>query len=185
MNKRVKANLYTLEDIKWFPKEHTHKYTRLDNNYLYAHYKNGTYNTKLTSKDLPPWYTYGRFYKRWGYLNTKGIKYIKYKPMKINHSLKDDCIMISYGEPIISTKSILDFEWYNCDETVWGSEIINVLVYAEKYSNYDISGIIEQIWGKMERLKEYGIDCYNSEVKSRENFDKWFESARERRDKNE
>ena len=41
MYKRVKANVYTLEDIKWFPKENTIKYTKLNNNCLYAFYKKG------------------------------------------------------------------------------------------------------------------------------------------------
>lgn len=185
MNKRVKANLYTKEDIKWFPKEHEHRYVELDNDCLFAHYKNGTYATKLTPKDLPNWYIYGRYYKRWGYMNSKGIKDIVYEPMKINHSLRDDRIMISYNEPITFIKDSWNYKDYKCDEIVWGCEIIDMLVYAEKYSNYNISGIVEQIWQKMEWLREHEPECYNREVKDREHFDKWFDSARERRDKSD
>ena len=184
MYKRVKANVYTLEDIKWFPKENTIKYTKLNNNCLYAFYKKGVYPTKLTPKDLPPWYVYGRFYKRFGYINTKGVKDIVYKPMKINHSLRDDCIMISYDKPIIYTIDKYGRKDYQCDERVWGVDIIDVLVYAEKYSDYDISEIIEQMWQKMEWLKENELDCYEREVKNREQFEQWFKKARKERDEN-
>lgn len=185
MYERVKANFYAKEDIKWFPKEHTHRYTKLDNDCLYAFHKNGVYNTKLTPKDLPTWYVYGRYYKRWGYINTKGIKDIVYKPMKLNHSLRDDCIMISYDKPITYVIDRYGYKDYECDERIWGNEIIDVLVYAEKYSKYVIDDIIEQMWQKMEWLKENELDCYEREVKDREHFNKWFERARERRDCND
>ena len=185
MYERIKANFYAKEDIKWFPKEHTHRYTKLDNDCLYAFHKNGVYNTKLTPKDLPPWYVHGRYYKRWGYINTKGIKDIVYKPMKLNHSLRDDCIMISYDKPITYVIDRYGYQDYECDERIWGNEIIDVLVYAEKYSNYVIDDIIEQMWQKMEWLKENELDCYEREVKDREHFNKWFERARERRDCND
>ena len=104
--------------------------------------------------------------------------------MKINHSLRDDCIMISYDKPIIYTIDKYGRKDYQCDERVWGVDIIDVLVYAEKYSDYDISEIIEQMWQKMEWLKENELDCYEREVKNREQFEQWFKKARKERDKN-
>ena len=39
-------------------------------------------NTKIKAKDLPEWYVHGRFYKRFGYLSSKGVVDLHYIPNK-------------------------------------------------------------------------------------------------------
>jgi len=61
----------------------------------------GRYKTKMHPTDLPDWYLYGRYYKRWGYMSTKGIVDMVYRPnLHVNHFLKDDFLYISYKEKI-------------------------------------------------------------------------------------
>lgn len=46
----------------------------------------------------------------------------------INHFLKDDCLLISYGGKIEEHPDSTDFEKYSgVDERVWGNEILHVL----------------------------------------------------------
>jgi len=145
---RIKQNLYTYEDYRF--KNKRWRRETLPDGYLYA---KGRYPTKLREKDLPDWYVYGRYYKRFGYLSAKGITDMLYIPSKFtNHFLKDDCLFLSYGgkiEPKLekafySIRS-RDEEYTGWDECVWGSEILDILKAAEKYSGYDIYPIAEQI----------------------------------------
>lgn len=171
-NKKITSNIYTIEDIKWFPKEKTFRYVTLDNEYLFALKPSGVYKTKIKESDLPKWYCKGVFYRRQGFFNCKDVKYVKYIPMYINHSLRDDCLLISYDKPIIKSKDIgnscLDYD--NVDETIWGRDLIKSLLYIKKYSNYDIEPIKEEIWNKILWLKDNYPKCFKSEVKSREEF---------------
>jgi hypothetical protein len=130
-------------DIKLFIKEPNCEY-------LYAFDGKNGFLTTLIQKDIipSPYWIKGIFYNRVGYLCVKDIKEIIYEPCYINHSLKDDCIMISYGNPITWTENSLGYKDYDCDIKVWGREIIDVLKGAEKHSHYDISKIKEQIWQK-------------------------------------
>lgn len=116
----------------------------------------------------------GMFYGQIGYLCVEDIKEIIYEPCHINHSLKDDCIMISYGDPITWIESKWGYKDYKCDIRVLGREIIDVLKGAEKHSHYDISKIKEQMWQKMLWLKENEPDCFEREIISKEDFDKWW-----------
>lgn len=109
-----------------------------------------------------------------GYLCVEDIKEIIYEPCYINHALKDDCIAISYGNPIAWQEDNYGYKYYKCDIKIYGREIIDVLKGAEKYSNYDISKIKEQIWQKMLWLKENEPDCFDREVISKEDFNKWW-----------
>ena len=91
MGNRFKNTLYTIEDIKFIDGQHS--YVRNDDGTLFS----GPYRTKIKPEDLPEWYMYGRYYKRFGYMSTKGITDMVYIPSRYsNHYLKDDCLLISY-----------------------------------------------------------------------------------------
>ena len=95
-------------------------------------FSGGTYPTKITAEDLPEWYVYGRYYKRFGYMSTKGITDLLYIPNRFsNHYLKDDCLLISYGgkirETVISKGGTVSGQYEGWDERVWGSEIVSIL----------------------------------------------------------
>lgn len=113
----------------------------------------------IKEEDLPEWYVFGRYYKLWGFLSTKGITDLQYIPnLWINHFLhflKDDCLLISYGGKIEEHPDSTDFEKYSgVDERVWGNEILHVLKGARIFSEYDIAPIIEQIREKQHILIE-------------------------------
>ena len=144
--------------------------------YLYA---NACYPTKLKGIDLPEWYVYGRFNKRFGYLSAKGITDMLYIPnMWVNHFLKDDCLLISYGGKIKAKPEKAQgtyFEKYQgWDESVWGREILTMLKAAEKYSDYDIRPFAPQLKAKIRMLKqnhpeEFGTFDFD--------VDQWMESS--------
>lgn len=145
---QVKQNLYTYEDYRY--KNKCWRRVTLPDGYLYS---KGRYPTKLRERDLPEWYVYGRYYKRFGYLSAKGITDMLYIPSKYtNHFLKDDCLFISYGGKIepnqeksyYSIRSRTD-DYTGWDECVWGNEILDILKAAEKYSGYNICLIADQI----------------------------------------
>ncbi len=152
MKKRIIRKLYTLENyvfrngkIYWMEND--------DGTLFYERYK-----TKILPEDLPEWYVYGRYYKRFGYLSTKGIKDMVYIPnLWINHFLRDDFLLISYSGKIkiINDNARSFFEKYDgYDYQIHGSEILNILKGAKIYSNYDIEPIIEQIKEKKKILQE-------------------------------
>lgn len=166
---RFKRNLYSVEAIV-FRNRH-HRYITSDDGTLFY----GQYRTKILPQDLPEWYVYGRYYKRFGYLSTKGITDLLYVPCKVtNHFLKDDALYISYSGKIMKNpeppkSNIYHFAYIGYDETVWGSEIISTLKGARLYSGYDISGIIEQIkekkaWLINEYPDEFGPDRWEFDV---------------------
>lgn len=151
---RFKNTLYTKEIIIF--QNNQHQYKQSDDGTLFS----GNRRTKILAQDLPEWYVYGRYYKRWGYLSTKGITDLLYISNRfVNHYLKDDCLHIAYGGKISETDNLQSPSWERYsgyDHTVWGSEIISVLRGASIYSEYDISGIIQQLKEKKEWLiREY------------------------------
>ena len=115
------------------------------------------YRTKIKADDLPEWYIFGRYYKCWGYLSVKGITDLVYVPnMTFNHFLKDDYLCIAYGGAITEGES-LEYgykrkTYSGFDKRVWGSEILDILKGARRYSSYDITGIIQQIKEKKDWL---------------------------------
>lgn len=132
----------------------------------------GRYKTKMHPTDLPEWYLYGRYYKRWGYMSTKGIVDMVYRPnLHVNHFLKDDFLYISYKEKIEPVTEedekndrMLRFEEYKgYDEVVFGSEIIDILKGARLYSGFDITPIIEQIKEKEKWLRNKYPDEFSEE----------------------
>lgn len=124
-------------------------------------YAQGIYPTNLVREDLPEWYLWGRYHKRWGWLCTKGITDMVYRPCRFsNHFLKDDYLMVSYGGKITlkeDSEERYPFRDYEgVDEHIWGSEILTVLRGARDYSGYDIAPLLEQLKEKAEWLrKEY------------------------------
>lgn len=132
----------------------------LDNGYLFS----GVYPTKIKPQDLPEYYIFGRYYKRWGYLSAQGITDLVYVPGHFtNHVLKDDYLLIAYGGKITvkdeTACGIFDkYEGY--DEYVCGGEIISTLRAAKEYSDYDIAPFIEAM---KEKLK-WCIETYPDDV---------------------
>lgn len=117
------------------------------------------YPTKITAADLPESFVYGRFYKRWSYLDTAGIKDMIYVPnLWVNHFLKDDKLVISYTGKLKEIKRKEEHwswtEYENEDFTVWGNEIIDVLKGARDYSGIDIKPFIKQLKNKLKVLRE-------------------------------
>lgn len=163
MKKRVRGHLYFLQDLR-----------RVDGHYRYVGTSDGTLfsanygRTKLYASELPEWFVYGRFYKRFGYLSTKVIKAMRYVPnWHTHHFLKDDHLQISYDK----TESELGDYWE--DTTwVWGTEILDVLQGAKIYSNYDIAPIISIIKEKIEWLRkahpeQFGEDQWQFDLDKR------------------
>lgn len=154
MKKRFKQKYYSIEKIVFQP--HIH-YETDPNGYLFA---DRTWKTKIKPEDLPPWFVYGRFYKCFGYMTTKGITDMVYIPSRFsNHFLKDDCLMIAYGGKIKELPydgdhySRLD-RYEGWDERVWGGEILSMIRGARKYSNYDISDLVKQLEDKVVYMRE-------------------------------
>lgn len=109
----------------------------------------------------------------WGFLSTKGITDLRYIPnLWINHFLKDDCLLISYGGKIEEHPDSSFEKYRGVDERVWGNEILNVLKGAEKFSGYDIGSIVEQIREKQRILIENYPDEFGSHKWSFD-LDKW------------
>lgn len=153
----------------------------LDNNCLFSDKKSGFYRTKITPDDLPEYYLTYWDGIRQNWINTKGVVDLVYRPVLENHILKDDALYISYNgkikelsrETYISTWIKFDEDTY--DDIIWGNHIIDFLAYAKVFSKYDIEPIKEQIWNdKMLWLKENETEMFNSYVKNRENFERWF-----------
>lgn len=110
-----------------------------------------------------------RYYKRFGYISTKGITDLVYIPnLWINHFLKDDFLLISYGgkiELIDDRKGLCIYEKYTgYDETVCGNEIMDVMKGARQFSNFDIIALIEQIKDKKEILQKNHPEQFGPEV---------------------
>ena len=130
---RFKSNLYTVERRVW--RNHKLCWIQNDDFTLFS----GHHKTKIKEEDLPEWYVFGRYYKLWGFLSTKGITDLQYIPnLWINHFLKDDCLLISYSGKIEEHPDSIGFEKYSgVDERVWGNEILHVLKGARIFSEYD------------------------------------------------
>lgn len=165
---RFKRNLYTVERRVWINHE-----LRLIQNEDFTLFS-GYHRTKIVEEDLPEWYVFGRYYKMWGFLSTKGITDLWYIPnLWINHFLKDDCLLISYGGKIQEHPDSIVFDKYSgVDERVWGNEILDVLKGAEKFSGYDIAPIVEQIREKQRILIENHPDEFGPH-KWNFDLDKW------------
>ena len=168
MKSRFKNHLYTNEILTH--RDHHLCCVKNDDGALFS----GHRKTKIQATDLPEWYVYGRYYKCWGYLSTKGITDLLYIPNRFsNHFLKDDCLYIAYGGKIKEAElqaHDFSFERYiGFDERVWGGEIISILKGARMYSGYDISSFIQQLKEKKDWLinqfpEEFGPSKWSFDV---------------------
>jgi len=168
MANRFRNTLYTIQDLKI--RDGHLRYVQNEDGTLFS----GVYKTKIKPEDLPEWYLYGRYYKRFGYMSTKGITDLLYIPNRFsNHFLKDDYLLISYTGTIRevenpSGKLIME-RYEGWDERVWGSEIITILKGARKYSGYDIRPIITKLkwkkgWLQSKYPEEFGPEKWNVDV---------------------
>ncbi len=160
---RIRRNLYFIE--KYIVQDHQHCRVKNDDNTLFS----GNQKTKILAQDLPEWFVYGRFYKRFGYMSTKGITDLLYVPSKVsNHFLKDDCLLIAYGgkmENVLpeNERQLITERYIGFNETVWGNEILDIIKGARVYSSYDIASLIELVKAKKEWLKNRYPDEFGSE----------------------
>lgn len=164
--KRIKQNYYSIQ--KYVFENHYLKLKENENGYLFA---NGQWATKIKAEDLPEWFVYGRYYKKFGYMSAKGIVDMVYRPnMTFNHFLRDDMLYISYDKKITiddSDESYIEFDGY--DLVVYGSHIIDFLKAARQYSNYDITTIQSQVIDKFKWFRETYPDereCEHETVES-------------------
>ncbi len=172
MSNRFKNTLYTIENNKRIG-SHLRYVTNEDGTLFSGHYR-----TKIKPEDLPEWYLYGRYYKWFGYMSTKGITDLVYIPSRFsNHYLKDDCLLISYGGSIMgaSGPNASSCEWYQgWNERVWGNEIITILRDARKYSGYNIEPFIEKLKCKKEYMLTEFANNYGSERWNKIDVDELF-----------
>ena len=130
--KRITSPYYTFEKIGF---DNFGKNTKLANECLYS---KGLYATKITESDLPEWYVDGIIHRRYGFLSTKGVKQMVYKPRFMNHLYRDDCLYVSFkDEAAIDLDKHGYYQGY--DLVVTGHMILRYIEAAKKYSNYDIS----------------------------------------------
>ncbi len=143
---RFKSNFYSIEKVVF--RHGHHQYIQDEQGYLYSQ---AIHPTKIKPEDLPPWYIYGRYYKRFGYLSAKGVKDMVYRPSRFsNHYLKDDCLMVSYHGPITPHESegVLLDHYTGWDERIWGGDMLAFIKGARDYSDYDITSLVEQLQQK-------------------------------------
>lgn len=148
--RRINSKWYSYEKK---PYDYMTENGRLPHGCLFAQ---AQYPTLITADDLPPSFVYGRFYKRWGYLDTSGIVDMLYIPnLWINHFLKDDRLIISYcGKIKKIEKDKWGDEFENEDYSIFGNEIIDVLKGARDYSGININPFINQIKEKLKILRQ-------------------------------
>ncbi len=149
-NKKFNSNWYTIDSYK----NRFKIYETGEPECLYL-YSNGTHKTKIIAEDLPNYYIYGRIYKCFSYINTKGVKNLKLKlsnPKFDNHLFKDCLLYISYDErDIIENNGC--YLGYNY--VISGNLIIDFLINCEIYSNYDISELKLYIENHIKEFKKY------------------------------
>ena len=192
MKKKKFKNHYVDRYYKFISRIKGWEVMQLNEGWLYYDSPDRYYATKIKPSDLPEDYMNYWDGGKQNYLKTSGVVDIVYQPVINNHVFRDDSLYISYTNKIkykIKDKWLdkderftkwLDVEEdsYNNCERIWGGEIIEFLLMAEKYSGYDISSIKEQMWNKMLLLKKYEPETYNSQVRDRETFDSWFNLER-------
>jgi len=136
-----------------------------DSQFLYSR---GRYLTAITPEDLPEDYIKIRSRAIWymeGYLKTSGVVDMYYTYCKENHLFKDDYLHISYKEKLRTEV----MEWghvdvVNYDICICGSDIINIVLAAEKYSGIDTSFVRAQIEEKRIWLRDNEPEEYQMAV---------------------
>ena len=150
-----------------------------DNPNLYAQ---GVYPTKITAYDLPE--DYLKIHSRviWymtGFVKTSGVKDIKYSWAKFNHLFKDDYIYLSYHGPISQETDQYGFSHYtDYDVCVCGNDIVNIVLWVEKYSGIDTTEVRKEIEKKRVWLRDNEQEYYEQYVKEdKDIFELWLEKG--------
>lgn len=115
-------------------------------------------NNRLTQyrvKDLPPYYIHVYLYGSYKYLRATNVKDLIYVPNNwINHFLRDDVLYISYNYPL--RLEVNRYGYPSCekyDVALFGNDIMMFIAAAKYYSDYDVSGIEQQIKDKLALFK--------------------------------
>lgn len=162
MKKRITSNVYTRGKFG----KRLRETLDTENPFLYSH---GRYPTKITAEDLSE--DYIEFHSRviWymtGYLKTSDIVDMDYRPFRINHMFKDDYLYISYKEKLrIETDRYGFTDYVNYDVCVCGGAIVDIVLAAELYSNFDTTLIREKIEEKRVWFRDNHSDSYKAEVR--------------------
>lgn len=171
-NKRFGSNFYCLEKIGYRRGEDGIIKCTLPGGYLYA---GGSHPTKIKPEELPEWYVYGSFYRRWGWMCCKGVTDIYYKPnWSFNHFLKDDFLFIAYGHEMEISEDTgygtRDLYPSNYDELVYGGSILTILAGIKRWSDADIEEIVKMIEQKAEYIKKKWPDEFGDFKFEREKY---------------
>lgn len=173
--KRINSNIYTFGKFgKGF-----REILDTDNPYLYSH---GRYPTKITADDLPEDYLEIHSRVIWymtGFIKTSGVKDIKYTWMKENHLFKDDYVYLSYSKPIKEVKSKYGFiDYADYDICVCGNDIVDIVLWVEKYSDIDTTEVRKEIEAKRVWLRDNEEDYYKQYVREdKDIFELWLEKG--------
>lgn len=188
--KRIKQNFYTVEAMKlqritkadrdkmnddekeyWSDKDYWYVSKKLPDGHLYAGW-GWQHPTKLTPQDLPDDFIRNSDYKKNGFIRTAGVKDLIYVPSPFhNHAFKDDFLYISYSKKLPEYKRD---EWgegsvyAECDEYIWGSNIIDFIFAVEKNSpEFDVTDIkrrmVEQYNAYIDEMKSYKFSYEHGE----------------------
>ena len=183
MKKKKFRNHYIDRYYNFIPKTRSWETKKLKDGCLY-YYGDKNYVTKIKPEDLPE-----SFMSYWNgvalhFLNGAGVVDIVYQPVINNHVFKDDSLYISYTKKIKYKQKYDDIDerfsgWLEVEdegeyERIWGRDIVEFLLFAEKYSGFDIEPIKEQMWNKMLLLQKYEEEIFNSYVVNKEKFESMF-----------
>ena len=194
---RIKQNFYTVKalDFKSITKADREKMSEEEKEYwkdkhfwyvsktlpdgrLYAGW-GSRYPTKLTPADLPDDYIRNYDYKKNGFIRTSGVKDLVYAPAPFhNHAFKDDYLYISYGKKLPPYKAA---DWgegstyAECDEYIWGNNIVDFIFAVEKNSpDVNVADIkrrmVEQYNAYCDEMNEWGYLPKHIKIKKLEDL---------------
>ena len=154
----MRSHWYTREKYKHDRKGRTEQRIYSQDGFLFAQ---GRYPTKI--KELPAYYIPCYIHHQMGWIDTKNIKDMVYKPnLYVNHAFKDDRLYISYSRKITAAPERLA-EYTGYDEIIWGYDIVSIVMAARRNAGYDTSMIKQQILDKMKWFREEYPEEYESE----------------------
>lgn len=170
MKKRFNAVLYTQGR---FGKE-IRQTLDTDSEFLYSM---GIYPTKIRAEELPEDYVKIRSRSIWymtGWLKTSGIKDMKYSWARFNHVFKDDYLHISYDKPIEPKKDDFGTTYCNAEISICGSDIVPLVLAAERNSGFDTTEVRAEIEKKRRWLIENGYSpCDGIDLEQTDVFEHW------------
>ena len=142
-------------------------------------FASGIYPCQVKKTDLPAWYIYGRFHKVYGYLNAKDVKDLIYKPNYLDEeSFKYDFLYISYkGKMTPTTDKKIGYTSYGEDHVISGNEILYFIRGVRKYSSFDTTEVLTQIYAKLLWLKCNYPEAYESRMGKTFELDKFMNES--------